>query len=843
MNESPWEGMTIEEEIGFGAYGTVYRVLLNGNEYAMKQIRIRKDPESGAVFIPGTAVTADDTGVDPIADFYMNEPDSCLKAHALQTDLAEELLEEIRILQKFRSHPNIVYIQDYQLSETEDGLELSFLMECLVPFSEYETTHPMNEPDVIRLGIDMCQALEACEKESILHRDLKIDNVLVSPDGTFKLCDFGTARILEKTISDMSVKGTFSFMAPEVYHGKKYDHRADIYSLGMILYRTLNRGREPFLSQEIRMVRYKDREDALNRRMNGEALPAPVDASKELTEILMKACAYYPEKRYSTAAELKEDLTRLQNGFYKKKKNGANKYRKRDRIWYRRAAMIAVCILAVCAAAAAVAVSWYRTHVVNYCDAAIQKEQAQEYGFTPGARLDGNGVLYISSNEDLYCTIPDGRYPWMNQKDRIKKIVFGEDVTDIEANRYMLVAQFQDGLMPVSDDIFRYCSNLQEIEIRSKAIQIGGNPGMFVGDESLRVITSAPDAEIIIPDISLSGLFETAWAAEDGYRMLGSTLVKYNGSDPVIDKMPENIERIADSVFQDHIELQKIVLPSHTHEIGANVFYGCAGLETIVLPEELEQIGSDAFNGCTSLEKLVIPEGVNAIAPRAFCGCSALRDLTVSPENHAFVMDNGVLYSADRTVLLWCSPALSGTLSVPEGVVNIYGGALNECLNLKALILPGSVSEAGELFGACPNLAEIRVSENCPAFSLTDGNMLLNGAGNQLLLTVRKTAEQVVVPEGVQAVMGYAFAYCRDVTDIILPDSAVYIGSYVFENCTSLERIRIPADISMIGSDAFAGCENLEDVYFAGSEEAWIAATDRHGIDLPGTAVVHFEAE
>ena len=207
MTDSPWPGMQIEEEIGYGSFGTVYRVLWEGRTYALKQILI------------------------PCED----NPD----ANDIENSIIDPFLREIRILRRFTDNPNIVSLKDDKITKTDQGYVLSILMECLEPFSEYETTHQVDEAEVIRLGIDLCHALDACEKEGILHRDLKLDNILVSPDGTFKLCDFGEAGNLEKTITDGSVKGTFAFMAPEVYHGKKYDKRADIYSLGMILYRCL----------------------------------------------------------------------------------------------------------------------------------------------------------------------------------------------------------------------------------------------------------------------------------------------------------------------------------------------------------------------------------------------------------------------------------------------------------------------------------------------------------------------------------------------------------------------------------------------------------------------------
>lgn len=109
------------------------------------------------------------------------------------------------------------------------------------------TTYPPTEADVIRLGIDMCRALEVCAKENIIHRDIKPSNIFVSEHGDYKLGDFGVARHLEASCRELSKKGTYDYMAPEVYRDSVYDARADIFSLGIVLYKLMNNGRIPFL--------------------------------------------------------------------------------------------------------------------------------------------------------------------------------------------------------------------------------------------------------------------------------------------------------------------------------------------------------------------------------------------------------------------------------------------------------------------------------------------------------------------------------------------------------------------------------------------------------------------
>ena len=94
-------------------------------------------------------------------------------------------------------------------------------MEYLTSFMDYCAEKQLTEKEVIKLGMDLSKALEYCRKLKIIHRDIKPENIFVSRFGDFKLGDFGIARELERTMSGFSKKGTYSYMAPEMYKGEK----------------------------------------------------------------------------------------------------------------------------------------------------------------------------------------------------------------------------------------------------------------------------------------------------------------------------------------------------------------------------------------------------------------------------------------------------------------------------------------------------------------------------------------------------------------------------------------------------------------------------------------------
>ena len=166
----------------------------------------------------------------------------------------------------------------------------------------------MDVKEIINLGVDICSALEVCEKRNIIHRDIKIDNIFVSENGDYKLGDFGIAKQLEATQGEMSKKGTLLYMAPEVFRGEKYDKTADIYSLGVVLYRLLNKNRAPFFPNYPNPIKFSDKEIANTKRLKGEEFPDIIGIGPELNEVLKKACAFNPKDRYLSANEFKSAL-------------------------------------------------------------------------------------------------------------------------------------------------------------------------------------------------------------------------------------------------------------------------------------------------------------------------------------------------------------------------------------------------------------------------------------------------------------------------------------------------------------------------------------------------------
>jgi hypothetical protein len=229
---------------------------------------------------------------------------------------AERFTREARALAKL-SHPNIVGVYDFgQVSSA--GVPLAstagvppasktgapqtitnlhyFLMEYVdgSNLRQVEQAGKLTPPQALQIIPQICEALQYAHEEGIVHRDTKPENVLLDKKGRVKIADFGLAKILGREPQDFrltgagQVMGTPNYMAPEqVEHPQAVDHRADIYSLGVVFYE--------MLTGELPLGRF--------------APPSrKVQVDVRLDEVVMHALEKEPERRYQHASQIKSDV-------------------------------------------------------------------------------------------------------------------------------------------------------------------------------------------------------------------------------------------------------------------------------------------------------------------------------------------------------------------------------------------------------------------------------------------------------------------------------------------------------------------------------------------------------
>ena len=234
-----------------------------------------------------------------------------LKSAVTSEEAYSRFMTEAQAVAKL-NHPNIVSIYDigkedgkqFFVLEFVDGESLRDLME----------TYPEGKCDietVLRIGMDVCSALQYAHSEKVLHRDIKPENVMITKEGTAKLMDFGLAKMIgqPKVTQEGVIVGTVAYVAPEVALGKSVDVRSDLYSFGAVLYEALS-GKPPFQGDDPIKVIFGHIHD----------IPAPLGklnskVPQALADCVMKLLEKEPEKRYRSAEDLFKTMREISEGF------------------------------------------------------------------------------------------------------------------------------------------------------------------------------------------------------------------------------------------------------------------------------------------------------------------------------------------------------------------------------------------------------------------------------------------------------------------------------------------------------------------------------------------------
>lgn len=221
----------------------------------------------------------------------------------------EMFMREVRAAGRL-AHPSIVTIHDaFEDAETKTSC---IVME-LVPGKTLESIllsgHVMTVERTLDLVRQVAEGLDYAHRNQVVHRDLKPANILVTEDGRIKITDFGIAKVLarEGVVRTVGVMGTPSYMSPEQVKGSEIDARADLFSLGIILFLMLT-GQKPFMGDTAAVM--------FKIVYENPALPSSVDPllTPAHDYVVLKCLAKDRDKRYSSARELLNDLDDLQHG-------------------------------------------------------------------------------------------------------------------------------------------------------------------------------------------------------------------------------------------------------------------------------------------------------------------------------------------------------------------------------------------------------------------------------------------------------------------------------------------------------------------------------------------------
>ncbi|MBE6854459.1 MAG: Stk1 family PASTA domain-containing Ser/Thr kinase [Ruminococcus sp.] len=253
-------------------------------------------------------------GVGGMADVYKATDVVDKKTVAVKI-LKKEFAENEEFLRRFRneskaiavlSHPNIVKIYDVGFSEKIQFIVMEYIDG--ITLKEYmETEQVLSWKDAVHFITQILRALQHAHGRGIVHRDIKPQNIMLFPDGTIKVMDFGIAKFAReqgKTATDQAI-GTVHYISPEQARGDVTDEKSDVYSVGVMFYEMLT-GKKPFDTDNPVTIAVMHMQTTPERPRNVNP-----DVPAGLEEIILHAMQKDPADRYASAVEMMKDIDRF----------------------------------------------------------------------------------------------------------------------------------------------------------------------------------------------------------------------------------------------------------------------------------------------------------------------------------------------------------------------------------------------------------------------------------------------------------------------------------------------------------------------------------------------------
>ena len=275
--------------------------------------------------------------------------------------------------------------------------------------------------------------------------------------------------------------------------------------------------------------------------------------------------------------------------------------------------------------------------------------------------------------------------------------------------------------------------------------------------------------------------------------------------------IPNNVTNIDNNAFRGCTSLTSVTIPNSVMSIGDYAFYGCTGLTSITIPNRVTYIGEYTFKGCTSLTSVTIGESVSEIGKSAFESCTSLTSVVWNAIHCVnFIIPDAPFPNSVTSftfgekvehvpAYLCYDMSVLASITIPNSVTSIGGGAFSGCSSLTSVTIPNSVTRIGnDAFYGCSSLTSVAI----PSSVTSIGYAAFSGCSS---LT------SVIIPNGVTNIDG-VFYGCSSLTSVTIPNSITSIGGYTFYGCSSLTSITIPNSVTSIGIGAFDGCSSLTSV-------------------------------
>ena len=452
----------------------------------------------------------------------------------------------------------------------------------------------------------------------------------------------------------------------------------------------------------------------------------------------------------------------------------------------------------------------------------------------------------------------------------LTNIEIPSNVTSIESRTFqgcsnLITVKLPENLKNIGENAFYECTSLKNIEIPNTVTSIG--PSAFYKCSSVEKIVITNPIEIQantfyqctnLEEVQLLGgvlgIGEYAFYSctklsdvllselpEDLYKDVSIGTYAFVACQSLVEiTLPTNISEICEGAFSNCTNLEKVNVLGTINSVGSGAFYNTKIISgkleehfkdkeivDFIIEEGIGEIYDDTFIGSENLKSVHVPSTVYYIAPNAFNGCNNLETVTISKDNPYFIVEDGIIYNKNKTILIRCLPGkntkveipdtvtemqgyafvgcskLKGTLTVPGTIKNIPDNAFERCTSEIPLVLENGIEYIGrKAFANSHFIGDLTIPDTVKEI---DGSAFFNCNKFDGTLNLGK----------VEYVRSFAFAFCDGFTgDLIIPEEINSISQGTFQNCTGFNgKLYIGQSVSKgINEYAFLNCIGIREV-------------------------------